>query len=168
MYPCRLEWPGPRYRKEMSLKSCLALMLPKPWVFTAGVVEGLCLCLRSPLRKCRNTHRTSPARLAVQTGKRGNLWAFQKKHWGRNWRRQQQGWSLFWNRMSVKDTFCLDLLDEETSETAEGPRVGKGNMTSPFLLSTQYTNSKTICLLKEKIFPRWRGSLKSVSGWISY
>lgn len=56
--------------------------------------------------------------------------------------------------MSVKDPFCFDLLYEETSEAAERPRIGKRNVTSPFILSTQYTNSKTICLLKEKIFPR--------------
>lgn len=56
--------------------------------------------------------------------------------------------------MSVKDPFSFDLLYEEMSETAEGPRVGKGNVTSPFILSTQYTNSKTICTLKEKIFPK--------------
>lgn len=56
--------------------------------------------------------------------------------------------------MSVKDTFSFDLLYEETPETAEGPRVGKGNVILPFILSTQYTNSKTICVLREKIFPR--------------
>lgn len=141
MYPCPLEWPRHRYRKDMSFKSWLALMLPKPWVFIAEMVEGLCLSLRSPpVQTCT---QDKPCKSGCANREERQPLGLSERTLEQNWRHQQQGRSLFWNRMSVKDPFSFDLLYEEMSETGKSQEYARGMWHHPsyFQLSIQFKNN---------------------------
>lgn len=166
VYAGSVEGPGPKYRKKIPLKSQSALMLTKSWVCTARVEDESASVLRvPPCWKPTQDRPSGPWVLPVwpcEQGREAPSRPFGKDIGGTRTTSNQVG-HFSETGCQWMTPFISPCSVREHQRLQKGQEQARGIWLHSSLFSTQYTDSKTIHILKEKIFPKCRGMLKSVS-----